>query len=113
MMKMTPQFVPNTYQGVGMKQDEKFRVITVTVDSETTIFTNMMNITAAQGIAVSEFEAEFTLDDAAGTNETWAYTPVASVYMSNRREGRIEDNAMRSTIEYEFIAYGSKGVSQV
>lgn len=113
VMRMTPQFVPNTYQGVGMKQDEKYRVITVTVDSETEIFDNMISITGAQAIATVDFLADFQMDDAAGTVETWTYTPVADVYMSNRREGRIEDNATRSTIEYEFLMMGSKGITQV
>ena len=112
VMRMTPQFVPNTYQGVGLKQDEKYRVITVTVDSETTIFDNMLEITDENDPAGTDFLATFQMDDAAGTVETWAYQP-GSTYMTNRREGRIEDNATRSTIEYEFLSYGAKVVSQV
>ncbi len=112
IMMNTPQFVPNTFQGVGLKQDEKYRIITVVVDSETDIFDNMITITTAQGIAVTDFEAEFTMGDTAGTVETWAYTPVASVYMMKREEGRINEATGRETIEYVFICYGSKGISQ-
>ncbi len=112
IMVSTAQFVPNTYQGVGLKQDEKYRIITVIVDSETSIFDNMIAVTAAQAVAVTDFEADFTMNDAAGTVETWAYTPVASVYMMKREEGRINEASGRETIEYVFLVYGSKSVSQ-
>ena len=70
----------------------------------------MMNIITAQAAATTNFLAVFTMDDAAGGTETWTYT-AASTYMINRREGTIEDNAMRSTFEYEFISYGARGVA--
>lgn len=112
VMNMTPQFVPNTYQGVGLKQDEKYRVLTVTVDSETDIFDSMMNITAAQAAAGTEFLADFTMDDTAGTVETWTYEH-AKTYMSKREEGRINEATGRETIEYTFLSHGTKSVSQV
>ena len=111
-MNTTPQFVPNTYQGVGLKQDEKYRVITIILDSESNIFDNMIAIIAAQAVALTDFEVDLVMDDTAGTTETWAYTPVASIYMSNRKEGRIDEATGRKTIEYEFICYGSKGITQ-
>lgn len=118
VMKMTPQFVPNTYQGVGVKQDEKYRVITVVVDSETDIFDYMLEITDANDPALTDFLVDFTMDLPTGITETWTYTPVGaeplgSIYLSNRREGDIGDTSERSTLEYEFLSYGQKSVSQV
>jgi len=111
VMVNTPQFVPNTYQGVGLKQDEKYRVLTVTVDSETDIFDSMMNITAAQAAAGTDFLVDFTMDDTAGTVETWTYEH-AKTYMSKREEGRINEAKGRETIEYTFISYGTKSITQ-
>lgn len=111
VMRMTPQFVPNRYQGVGLKQDEKYRVITVTVDSETDIFDSMLEITAANDPAVTDFLVQFQLDDTAGTTETWTYEP-SKTYLVNRREGEIGNTSERSTFEIEFISYGTKAVSQ-
>jgi len=111
VMRRTPQFVPNTYQGVGLKQDEKYRVLTVVVDSETDVFDSMMNIIAAQAAAGTDFLADFAMDDTAGTVETWTYEH-AKTYMSKREEGRINEATGRETIEYTFISYGTKSIGQ-
>ena len=111
VMRMTPQFIPNYYPGVGLKQDEKYRVITVVVDSETDIFDLMIKIKTAQVVAVTDFKASFVMDDTAGTIETWTYSP-GQTYMMKREEGRINEATGRETIEYVFISYGTKGVSQ-
>lgn len=111
VMKMTPQFIPNRFKGVGLKQDEKFRRLTVVLDSETDVFDEMLKIESAQVVAADEFEVIFVMDDAAGTTETWAYT-VANTYMSKREEGKADDTSGRNTTEYHFITYGAKSVAQ-
>lgn len=111
LMKMTPQFVPNVYKGVGLKQDEKFRHLTVTLDSETDVFDEMLKIESAQIVAATEFEIVFVMDDAAATTEKWAYT-VANCWMSKREEGRADDTSGRNTTEYHFITWGAKAVTQ-
>ena len=111
IMKNTPQFVPNVYQGVGLKQDEKYHVLTVVVDSETDIFDSMMNIVAAQAPAGTDFLATFTQDDTTGVVETWTYEH-AKTFMMGREEGRINEVSGRETIEYVFVSYGSRVVSQ-
>ena len=111
VMKMTPQFIPNTYKGVGLKQDEKYRRLTVVLDSETDVFDEMLTIESAQIAAATEFEVVFVMDDAAGTTEKWAYT-VANTYMSKREEGKADDTSGRNTTEYHFITYGAKTVTQ-
>ena len=111
IMVHTVQTVPNTFQGVGLKQDEKHHVLTVVVDSETDIFDSMMNIVAAQAAAGTDFLATFTLDDTAGVVETWTYEH-AKTFMMGREEGRINEASGRETIEYVFVSYGSRVVSQ-
>ncbi len=111
MMKMTPQFIPNVFKGVGLKQDEKFRHLTVTLDSETDVFDEMLKIESAQVVAASEFEVVFVMDDTAGTEEKWAYT-VANCWMNKREEGRADDTSGRNTTEYHFITWGAKTVTQ-
>jgi len=114
IMAMTPQFIPNTYLGVGMKQDEKFRKIIMVFDSETDIFDEMLAIVGAQVAAATQFEVEFNLTDVGtvtGLTEKWAYA-FANTWMTARRPGKIDDTSGRSTFEYEFISWGARTITQ-
>lgn len=113
VMNMTPQFIPNTFQGVDMKQDQHWRVLTVVVDSETSIFDPYIDITTANSfIPAGNFYVEFTLADGAGTTERWAYTPGdTNAYIINRREGEIHADVPRDTIEYQLWTLCTKTVT--
>jgi len=110
IMEITPQFVPNTFKGVDVKQDHKWFQLTVVVDSETDIFDAGIDITTANTVFAGVFYVEFTLADGAGTVERWTYQSTHS-YIINRREGKIDDDTARDTIEYVILTYGSRVVS--
>lgn len=113
IMNMTPQFVPNTFQGLDLKQDQKWRVLTVVVDSETDIFDAYIDITTANTIIPANFYVEFTLADGAGTVERWTYSggsPQMS-YILNRNFGRVDDDVQRDTLEYQIITTCNRAVT--
>ena len=110
IMEITPQFVPNTFKGVDVKQDHKWFQLTVVVDSETDIFDAGIDIIAANDVFAGVFYVEFTLADGAGTVERWTYQSTHS-YIMNRREGKIDDDTARDTIEYVILTYGSRVVT--
>lgn len=100
-MQMTPQFLPNTFQGVDLKQDQHWLLITAVIDSETDILDIYISTTAANTVLAS-FRFEFTLADGAGTVERWTYGANAG-YVISRREGEIHADVPRDTIEYRII----------
>ena len=113
MMQMTPQYMPNTFEGLDVKQDQKWRVLTIVVDSEATTFDGYFGVQAANAPIPVTLSATFTLADAAGTQRTWTYsggTPAMS-YILNRREGNIHADVPRDTIEYQIITTCDKAVS--
>lgn len=113
MMQMTPQFIPNTFEGLDIKQDQKWRLLTIVVDSETDIFDPYFSVQAANVLIPATLSATFTLADAAGGTRTWSYpggTP-ATTYIINRREGNINDDLPRDTIEYQIITTCTRTVS--
>jgi len=100
--QMTPQFIPNTFQGLDMKQDQHWRILTIVVDSESDIFDAYIDIITANTNIAANFYMESTLADGLGTQERWTYTS-ANSYMINRRDGNIDDDVARDTIEYQII----------
>jgi len=112
MMQMTPQFIPNTFEGLDIKQDQKWRVLTVVVDSETDIFDAYFGVQAANTVILPDIVVNFTLADAAGGTMSWTYnggSPEVS-YILNRREGLISDDLPRDTIEYQILTTCDRAV---
>jgi hypothetical protein len=111
VIETMPQFTPNTYQGLALKQDHMWRILTITVDSETDIFDPYIDITTANTVfPAGNFYAEFTLADGLGTVERWAYDPAYS-YILNRRDGRVDADVARDTIEYQIITRCTKTIT--
>ena len=73
VMNITPQFVPNTYQGLGFLQKSKWRRLTFTIDSETNAFDASFGVTAANSAIGTAFTVKFSVADATSTEETWTY----------------------------------------
>jgi hypothetical protein len=112
VMQMTPQFIPNTFEGLDLKQDQKWRLLTVVVDSETDIFDTYFSVQAVNAVIAPNLIVNFTLADAAGGTRSWTYsggTPEMT-YILNRREGNISDDLPRDTIEYQIITTCDKAV---
>jgi hypothetical protein len=104
VMNMTPQFMPNTFQGLDLKQDQKWRRLTVVLDSEGGAMDPYVDITTANTPIPIDFYVDFTLADGLGTVERWTYNPTESnAYIINRLEGKIDDDVARDTIEYQII----------
>jgi len=113
IMNMTPQFIPNTFHGIGLKQDQQWRILTVVVDSETDIFDPYIDTVTANTIIPANFYVEFTLADGAATVERWTYSggaPQVS-YIINRLPGRIDDDVDRDTLEYQILTTCNRAVT--
>jgi len=112
LFQMTPQFIPNTAQGLDLKQDQHWRVLTLIVDSETDLLDAYMTITTKLDCLPTNFYAEFTLADGLGTTELWTYTaPSCRSYVLNRREGEIHADVPRDTFEYQILTLCNKTVT--
>lgn len=110
IMEITPQFVPNTFQGVDVKQDHKWWILTFVIDSETDIFDAAFGVTAANTPFAGVFFVDFILADGAATRERWTYTP-ARAWVINRNEGKVDMDAERNTIEYQILIYGTRVIT--
>ena len=96
IMEITPQFVPNTFQGVDVKQDHKWWLLTFVIDSETNIFdAPHLQVTAANVAFNTDFYIDFILADGAATLERWEYTPDRA-YVMNRNEGKTDMDGFRT-----------------
>ena len=112
IMEITPQFVPNTFQGVDVKQDHKWWLLTFVIDSETTIFDAPHHAVTAANVAFNtDFYVEFVLADGNATVERWEYTPERS-YVMNRNEGKTDMDAERNTTEYQILIYGTRVITR-
>lgn len=114
---LTPQFVPNVFQGVDVLEKAKFRRLVITFDSDSNIFGTdgtELNWFVAQANAVigTTIVASFWIADNSGDYETWEYTSTKS-WVEKREFGRIEDGVRRSTWEYTIICYGTKTIAKV
>lgn len=107
MMNITPQFIPNTYQGLGVLEKAKWRVLTFTFDSDTDIFDLDYFVAAANIPVATTIVVTFAVADAAGTSETWTYE-IAESWIQRKEYGRIEDGSARNTFEYTVAMIGTK-----
>lgn len=110
VMNITPQFVPNTYQGLGVLQKAKWRRLTVVFDSDSNLFDASYSVTAANTALGTAFTVKFNVADAASTEETWTYQHTKS-YVMKKEPGRIEDGTQRNTTEYQILMYGTRTIS--
>ena len=107
-----PRFVPNTYEGIGMKWDHEWREIVVVLDSDTDVFNPYIN-DVGRNPAIPTFRIDMTsvvIATQAQVAERWAYAN-NQVWVTDRPEGRIEEGSERQTFEYHFLAYGDRTVT--
>lgn len=112
VMNITPQFIPNLFQGADVLQREKFRRLVITIDSEHNIFgapSIELNYFIAQANAViaTTIVAVFDLADGASGTETWTYE-ISESWVERKEFGRIEDGVRRNTFEYTILTFGTK-----
>ncbi len=110
VMNIVPQFVPNTYLGLGVLERAKWRQITFTLDSDSDVFDASFSVTAANTALGTSFIARFNVANAASTVETWTYQNAKS-YVQRKENGRIEDGAGRNSVEYTILMYGTKVIT--
>jgi len=110
IMEITPQFVPNYYPGVDVKQDHKWWILTFVIDSETDVFDALFSVTAAN-TAFTTLYVDFILADGAATRERWTYQATAS-YIINRNESKTDMDADRNLIEYQVLVYGTRVITR-
>lgn len=123
-MGMTPQFLPNIFQGQDVKEDQRWRVLTMIVDSETDVFEDVglggpfYGVTIPN-VALPDFQVEFTLVDGpqwvVGTQQVWEYTGGTNnvSYLLSRREGEINADIPRDTIEYTILTTCDRVITTV
>ena len=107
-----PRFVPNTYEGIGMKWDHEWHEIILVFDSDTDIFDAYINEVGANPV-VPTFRIDMTMVVIATqtqVSEVWTYH-AEQVWVTDRPEGRIEEGSERKTFEYHLLAYGDKTVT--
>lgn len=110
VMNITPQFVPNTYQGLGILERAKWRELTIVFDSESTVFDASWSVEGSNSALATAFTVKFNVADASGTEETWTYTHSES-RVTRKEDGRIEDGADRNRVEYGVLMYGTRTIS--
>ncbi|GAG34519.1 unnamed protein product, partial [marine sediment metagenome] len=89
LMNFTPQFIPNTYPGLGILEKSKWRVLTFTLDSDSDVFINDFSVVAAnaslgliEGLPYDTGSVVFTRGEtltgfgsgATGVVQTWTVT---------------------------------------
>lgn len=112
IMNITPQFVPNTFQGVDVLQRAKWRELITIIDSEHNVFDAYFTVVAENAEIATDIVVVFDVADGAGSTETWTYTHVDNTAWVSRKDfGRIEDGARRNTTEYKIITYGVKTIT--
>jgi len=110
LMNITPQFVPNTYQGLGILERSKYRVLTFGLDSDSDVFNASYSVTAVNTAIGTAFTVKFQVADDVSTEETWTYQTTKS-FVQRKDNGRIEDGANRNITEYTVLTYGSRVIS--
>ncbi len=111
IMEITPQFIPNLFQGPDVKQDHKWFVLTIVVDSETNIFDTPYHRVTDENDPFTALTVDFILADGSATLERWTYQASKS-YVMNRNEGKIDMESERNTIEYQILMYGTREVTR-
>lgn len=102
LMNIAPQFVPNTFQGLGILERAKYRVLTFGLDSDSDVFAASYSVTAANTAIGTAFTVKFQVADATSTQETWTYVNTES-FVQKKENGKIEDGANRNITEYMVI----------
>lgn len=112
VMLNDPRFVPNVYEGIGMKFDHEYHDITIIFDSDTDIFDNYIDDDGPNPV-IPSFIVDFTIITIATqtvATERWTYS-VDQTYVRDRREGEIEEGRERQTFEYRIISWGDRTIS--
>lgn len=107
---INPKKIPNLMKITAVRQDHKWRVITIKLDSLSSIFDAFIEESADNPVLES-LEIEMTVQK--GTEELtelWSYA-ASKIYVSNKPEARVEDERERNPSEYELTAYGTKTVT--
>ena len=109
LFHLTPQFVPNRYQGIGVGQDPAWRLITFYMDSESDVFDAYIDITTANTVmpVISVyFEQANPIAPAITSTERWRYE--GDNYMYEREHGTIHIDEPRDVFIYRIIVRASR-----
>ena len=111
-MKFYPQFIPNTYPGVSIVEHEKYRVLTIVIDSESDLFDADFEVEDENTSIGTQLIVNLIADTEVnvGVAETWTYDEDNS-YIQRREFGRIEDGAPRNTIEYVVVTWNGRAIT--
>lgn len=112
IMQNDPRFVPNVYEGVGMKFDHEWHELTIIFDSDTDIFDNYIDDDGPNPV-VPSLIIDFTIvviATQAQATERWTYTG-NKIYVRGRDDGEIEPGRERQPFTYELIAYDDRTIS--
>jgi hypothetical protein len=112
IMQNDPRFVPNVYDGVGMKFDHEWHQLTIVFDSDTDIFDNYIDDDGPNPV-VPSLIVDFTvviIATEAQVTERWTYS-ANDIYVRGRGEGEIEAGRERQPFTYELIAYDDRAIS--
>lgn len=107
---INPKKIPNLMKITAVRQDHKWRVINIKLDSYSDIFDAFIEDDADNPVLTS-LEVEMTVQK--GTEEKtekWVYAASKS-YISDIPEARVEDERERNPFEYEITAYGTKVIT--
>ena len=108
VMNMTPQFIPNLFQGADVLQREKFRRLVITIDSENDLFDVNYKVAAINTFIATAIVVTFDLAAPLPSDvETWTYITDKS-WVEKKEFGRIEDGVRRNTFEYTILLFGTK-----
>ena len=112
VMQNDPRFVPNTYEGVGMKFDHEWHQLTIVFDSDTDIFDNYIDDDGPNPV-VPSLIVDFTvvvIATEAQVSERWTYD-ADHIYVRGRGDGGVESGRERQPFTYELIAYDDRTIS--
>ena len=110
MMNITPQFMPNTFPGLGVLEKSKWRVLTFTLDSDDDVFDFGFSVGAANSalgiigaLAYDTGDVEFTLGEtvtgagSAATGVVVGWTVTGGTWVGNNAVGVVYLSDMTGT----------------
>ena len=112
IMQNDPRFVPNTYEGVGMKFDHEWHELTIIFDSDTDIFDNYIDDDGTNPF-IPSFIVDFQVvivGTQTQVTERWTYT-TNQTWVMERNDGKVEEGQERQPFEYRLLAYGDRTIS--
>ena len=112
VMQNDPRFVPNTYEGVGMKFDHEWHDLIIVFDSDTDIFDAYIDDDGPNPV-IPSLIVDFTvviIATQAVVTERWTYV-ANQTYIRDRGEGQTEEGRERQTFEYRILAWGDRAIS--